>query len=90
MALEELKQRVEELSKRYASATKKRSELQGQLEAKKAELVALSNEIKAAGYDPKKLKEEKEAAEKELITMIDVCEKDLSEVEAALKAFDKK
>lgn len=90
MALEEIKQRVDELQKRYAVATKKRSELQGQLEAKKEELVALGKEIKDAGYDPKKLKEEKDRVEKELTSTIEACEKELSEVEQALREFDKK
>ncbi len=90
MALEEIKQRVEELQKRYATASKKRSELQGQLDAKREELVALSQEIKNAGYDPKKLKEEKDRVEKELVSTIEACEKELSEVESALREFEKK
>lgn len=90
MALEEIKQRVDELGKRYAAASKKRSELQGQLDAKKAELVALSNEIKAAGFDPKKLKEERDRAEKELLDMLEACEREMTEVESALNEFDKK
>jgi uncharacterized coiled-coil DUF342 family protein len=90
MALDEIRQRIEDLGKRYAAASKKKSELDGQLEAKKAELLELSREIKDAGYEPRKLKDEKERVESELLAEIDSCDKELAEVEAALREFDKK
>lgn len=90
MALDDIKQRIEDLGKRHAAASAKKSELHGQLEAKRAELVALSQEIKDAGYEPRKLKDEKDRVERELIAELDAAEKELSEVEAALREFDKK
>lgn len=90
MALDQIKQRVEALTKRHAAASKKKSELKGQLEAKKQELVELKKEIEAAGFDPKNLKEEKTRLESELVEMIDAFEKELAEVEQALAAYEKK
>jgi len=59
------------------------------LEAKKQELLDLVSEIKAAGYDPKKLKEERDKKADELTTMMATFEQELTEVESALAAFEK-
>lgn len=90
MSLDQIKQRVDALTKRHAAASKKKSELKGQLAAKKQELVELKKEIEAAGFDPKNLKEEKTRLEGELEEMIQTFEKELAEVEAVLDAYDKK
>ena len=49
--LEDLRKRADSLLERYNTASKKRSELKGQLEAVKADLAALAEEIKAAGFN---------------------------------------
>ena len=88
--LEELKERVDELLRRHASATKKKAELQGQLEAKKAELSALGEEILAAGYDPRKLREERDKAHTELEGLVLAFDRELADVEAAITAYEEK
>lgn len=88
--LDELQRKVEDLTKRHRTASSKKAELKGQLQAKKEELVSLGEEIRNAGYDPKNLKSERDKAQGELEALIDSFERDLTEVEAALAAFDKK
>lgn len=88
-SLDQIKQRVDDLTRRYNSAGKKRSEYRGQLEAKKDELVSLKKEIEAAGFDPKNLKKDRDRLETELISLMDTFEKELVEVETALAGFDK-
>lgn len=89
-SLEQIKQRVDELTRRFNTASKRKAEYRGQLEAKKEELVALKREIEAAGFDPKNLKKERDRLETELVTLMDGFEKELAEVETALASFDKK
>lgn len=89
-SIDQIKQRVDELTRRFNAASKKKAEFRGQLEAKKEELVALKHEIEAAGFDPKNLKKEKDRLETELVNLMDGFEKELVEVETALAAFDKK
>lgn len=89
-SIEQLKQRVDDLTRRYNGVSKKRSEFRGQLDAKKEELVALKHEIEAAGFDPKNLKKDRDKLESELITLLDAFEKDLVEVETAVATFEKK
>lgn len=86
--LEVLEARLEDLTKRHKTASSKKSKLQGQLEAKRQELASLAEEIRQAGFDPKKLKDERDKVEKELTDMMDALERDLAEVEEALAAFD--
>ena len=57
--LEQVRERVEELTKRHQRASERKSKLAGKLEEKKAELVKLKEEIEAAGLNPKDLKAEK-------------------------------
>ena len=57
--LEALQTRLEDLTRRHKTASSKKTKLQGQLEAKRQELAALAEEIRKAGYDPKKLKDGK-------------------------------
>jgi len=87
-SLDELKRKVDDLLRRHGEVTQKKAELRGQLEAKKAELVSLGNEIKAAGFDPRKLKEQRDQAEQDLETLVRSFEQDLKEVEQALAAFE--
>lgn len=89
MAIEDIKNRVEEVSRRVNAANKTKSELLGQLEARKAELASLCEEIKAQGYDPKNLRAQRDQVEAELLVMLDSCETELAEVEQALAAFKK-
>lgn len=88
-SIDQLKQRVDDITRRFNVAGKKRSEFRGQLEAKKEELVALKREIEAAGFDPKNLKKDRDKLEAELIALLDAFEKDLVEVETALATFEK-
>jgi chromosome segregation ATPase len=88
--LAELKQVVDGLMQRYAVASKKRSELKGQLDAVQADLSALADEIRSAGYDPKTLKADRDKAEKELEVLIRSFDKELTEVETAIKTFEQK
>ena len=90
MTPDEIKKKVENLTSRHGKATKKRDTLRGQLQAKKEELAALVKEIKAAGYDPKKLPEERDKKQAELEELIAAFEKDLKAVETALAEFEKK
>ncbi len=89
-SIDQIKQKLDELTRRYGTASKKRAEFQGQLQAKKQELMTLKAEIEAAGFDPKNLKKERDALETELVTLLSTFEKELAEVEAALAAFDKR
>ena len=68
----------------------KRASLSGQLQAKKQELQAILDEIRAAGYDPKNLASDHDKAAQELEGMISDFDKKLSEVETALATFDKR
>src|SRR6202012_1180373 len=86
-SLDQIREKVEELSKRYKVASNKKSTLSGLLQAKKEELAALKSEIEEAGYDPKRLKEERDRLQQEVITMMEDFDKKLGEVEAALLAF---
>lgn len=88
--LEQIRAKIEQLRERYEKASSKRAELRGQLDAKREELLALSEEIKQAGYDPKNLKKERDAAQAELASEIAAFEKQLVAVEAALAEFDNK
>ncbi len=90
MSTEDIKKRVDDLGKRYATAVKKKAELHGQLDAKKAELAELAKEIKNAGYDPKKIREEKEKLEQELVQLLAAAELEIGTVETALATYDKK
>lgn len=90
MTPDDIRRKIEDLQTRHAAVTAKKNSLGGQLQAKKEELAALITEIRAAGYDPKKLVAEKDKAQQELETMIINFEKDLTEVERALSAYDKK
>ncbi len=86
--VEEYRKQFEELGKRARTVADKKSSLKGQFEAKKQELTALIDDIKAAGYDPKNLKEEKDKIERSLVEQIAAYDKDLTEIETALKELE--
>lgn len=86
--LEQLKRKVDDLLGRHTKVTEKKAKLRGQLEAKKAELVALSEEIQAAGYDPRKLKEQRDEAHAELEGLVESFQQELQEVEEALASYE--
>jgi len=85
----QLKQRVENALTRHASVTRKRDKLRGQLEARMQELSDIGKEIEDAGFDPRRLKEQRDQAHAELETLLTSFEQDLQEVEGALEEFDK-
>lgn len=87
-SLDELKRKVDDLLRRHAEVTRKKAELRGQLEAKKEELAALGKEITAAGFDPRKLKEQRDQAHQDLEALVGSFEADLKEVEQALASFE--
>lgn len=88
-SLDQLKRKVDDLLRRHTVVTKKKSELRGRLEAKKTELVELGEEIKAAGFDPRKLKEQRDEAHQELEDLVESFERDIVEVEEAIASFEK-
>jgi seryl-tRNA synthetase len=87
---EEMKAKIDSLQTRHKAVLERRAQLSGQIQAKKQELSAIIEEIKAAGYDHKNLAAEHEKAEKELDAMVADFENKLNDVEAALAVFDKK
>lgn len=87
--VEQINERVEELTRRHGVAKERRSKLAGKLDEKKAELVRLKKEIEAAGYDPKNLKAEKERLEAELQQLMDEFDRDLTQVEESLAEYEK-
>lgn len=90
MGIDEIRERVEGLLKRHKVASEKRSTYKGLLEAKKEELSNLKREIEAAGLDPSKLKERKEALQADLLRMIEDFDKQLTSVEQAFASFERK
>ena len=89
-SLEQIRDKVEELAKRYKSASAKKSSLSGLLQAKKDELASLKREIEAAGLDPKKLKEKRDELRTEVVAAIETFDRNLTQVEEAFAAFDNK
>lgn len=87
--LDEIKAKVDDISKRYRAASGKQSNLSGLLQAKREELAGLIREIEAAGLDPKKLKERRDELKAEVLAMTESIDKQLKQVEEALAAYDK-
>ncbi len=90
MTPEELRKKIEDLSRRTEAANTKKSTLSGKLQAKKEELAQLVVEIKEAGYDPKTLREERDKVQTQLTEMVTAYEADLVAVENALATYDTK
>lgn len=90
MTPDEMKKKVDDLTQRTQAVRSRKATLKGQLQAKREELDRLVKEIRSAGYDPKKLTEERNKKKAEAEAAIASFEKDLAEVEAALAKFEKK
>lgn len=87
--VDQLKKRVDNALARHAKVTEKKAKLRGQLDARKTELIEIGAEIEAAGFDPRKLRDQRDQAHEDLNTLLESFERDLEEVEAALDAFGK-
>lgn len=87
--LEQIQARVEALSRRHKVASTQQARLQGTLEGKRQELLTLKQEIEAAGYDPKTLREERARLEAELEDLMTKFENELSVVEKAQAEYEK-
>jgi chromosome segregation ATPase len=87
--LEQIQARVEDLTRRHTAASTKQSKLQGVMEEKKQELLRLKQEIEAAGFDPKTLREERARLEKELEELITKFDTELAVVERAQDEYEK-
>jgi len=90
MTPDKLQERMQNLSTRHAKVLRRKAELGGELKSKKEELAALVREIQTAGYNPKTLIEDRNAAQEELETLLDKFETNLVEAETILSEFDKK
>ena len=90
MTPEELRKKIDDLTKRTEVVNTKKSSLSGKLQAKKEELAQLILEIKEAGFDPKTLREERDKVQVQLTEMITAYETDLVAVETALSSYDVK
>jgi DNA repair exonuclease SbcCD ATPase subunit len=90
LSAEEIHKKIENLQVRHDKVLKKRSELGGELKAKKEELSNLVKEITEAGFNPKTISEDKNTAQGELETLMTDFEKTLSEVESSLSTYDNK
>jgi chromosome segregation ATPase len=90
MTPDDIKRKIDDLSRRSDVASQKKAQLEGQIQQVKENLAALILEIKAAGYDPKTLSAEKDKVEAQLIQEIAEYETKLAAVEKALADYDKK
>lgn len=88
--LDQIKARLDDLTKRFKVVTGKKGNLSGLLQGKREELATLKKEIEAAGLDPKDLKNKREELRTEVVTLMDTFEKQLEQVEQAFEAFEKK
>lgn len=87
MEEQEIQRKIEELQRRHSTVVQKKAGITGQLQAKKDELAAIVQEIRDAGYDPKKIGQERDRVKAELEEMIRKLDQELTEVETALGAF---
>jgi len=90
MTPDEIKKKIEDLSRRTEVVSKKKSQYEGQLQKVKEDLADLVTEVKAAGYDPKTLSAERDKAEASLLQEIAEYETKLLAVETSLAGYDKK
>jgi septal ring factor EnvC (AmiA/AmiB activator) len=90
MTPDEIKKKIDDLSRRTEVAQKKKSQYEGQLQKVKEDLADLVTEVKAAGYDPKNLSAERDKAEASLLQEIAEYETKLLAVETSLAGYDKK
>jgi len=90
MTPEEIRKKIEDLTRRSENVGKRKAQLEGQLQQVKENLAELIQEIKAAGYDPKTLSAERDKAEAQLLAEMADYETKLKAVETALAEYDKK
>lgn len=90
MTPDEIKRKIEDLQRRVEAVNTKKASFGGQLKAKKEELAALVQEIRAAGFDPKNLVAERDKAQAELETLMESFEKELQKAEDAMAVYEKK
>lgn len=88
-SLEQIQARVDDLSRRHSACATKQSKLGGVLEEKKQELLRLKQEIVAAGFDPKTLRDEKVRLEAELEQLLAKFDSELTVVEQAQDEYEK-
>jgi chromosome segregation ATPase len=86
--LEERQAELDRAKRETAAVQTQRDQALGMLEAKKAELAALLKEIKAAGYDPRSLKQELSEKEKEFDALMASYWEDLQAAKDALEEFE--
>jgi septal ring factor EnvC (AmiA/AmiB activator) len=86
---DDIKKKIDELQQRWTAVSQKKAGLEGQLQAKKDELQNVVQEIRAAGYDPKNIAQERDQAKMELEAMVAKLDTELTEVETALSSFQK-
>jgi uncharacterized protein YoxC len=87
---EEIKRQIDDLLRRHDTVVKKKAGLGGQIQAKKDELNQIIQEVRAAGFDPKTLANDRDKSQQDLQSMIADFDAKLTEVEAHVAAFDKK
>lgn len=87
---DKLQEKVANILGRHSRILRRKSELSGELKSKKEELASLVREIDAAGYNPKTLVEERNKTQKDLEDMLEVYDKQLTEVEGTFAEYDRK
>ncbi len=81
---DEIRKKVDDVTRRVDAVRRKKVELATLLEGKKAELSRLVDEIRAAGFDPTDLGYEATNAERDLAAMVAALETDLAVTDQAL------
>jgi predicted nuclease with TOPRIM domain len=88
--VDEIRSKIDNLQQRHEKVLKRKAELSGELKAKKDELANLVKEIKAAGFNPSTIAEDRARAQKELEDLMVEFEKNLVDAESTLSQYDKK
>jgi len=88
LTVDDIDAKIKDLQVRHAKLLKRKSELAGQLQAKKAELAELVQEIKDAGFNPSTLVEDRDRLQLELEGLLQKFELDISASEEALKQLN--
>ena len=83
-----LKQRVEEAKRQAALCGKRKSALEGRLEAEKTNLRKILDKAKEKGYDPRNLEGEKTKRMAAIEEQVATAEKALREVESQLDTYE--
>jgi septal ring factor EnvC (AmiA/AmiB activator) len=90
MTDDEIKEKIDQLQRRWNAVSQDKAGVAGQLQAKKEELAAVVKEIREAGYDPKHIAQERDQAKADLEVMVNKLDAELTEVEKALETFKQK